>query len=102
MIDWARIDGLRDDFGAEGFADVVAIFTEETGPVVERLATGCSPDPLADLHFVKGSAVNMGLTDLVAICRRGEAALAAGLGPDLSDLRAAYHGGCAALLHPAG
>lgn len=101
MIDWARIIGLKEDFGEAGFGELVAIFAEETGPVVERLAAGASPDPRADLHFVKGSAETMGLPELAGICRRGEAALAAGRAPDLAELRATYERACAALRRPA-
>ena len=74
---------------------------EQVLPVVERLHRAASTDQAADLHFVKGSADNMGLTELATICRRAEAALAMGTAPDLSGLRGAYERGRAALLRPA-
>lgn len=100
MIDRTRIAELKANFGPEGFAEVVEIFEEETAPVVDRLHHGHSNNPAADLHFVKGSADNMGLTELATICRRAEAALVGGGAPDLAGLRAAYDRGRAELLHP--
>lgn len=101
MIDWTRISDLKTEFGTDGFEEILAIFFEETEPVIERLSRGHSGDPAADLHFVRGSADNMGLSDLVAACRRGEAAVAAGAPPDITGVRHAFDGARRALLRMA-
>ncbi len=97
MIDWTRVQELKGEFGEEGFGEVVEIFVEETAPIIERLAEGRSADLAADLHFVKGSADNMGLSDLTEMCRRGEAAAATGAPPDVTGLRHAFEGARTAL-----
>lgn len=79
MIDWGRVGELRDEIGAEDFAEVAELFLEEVDEVIERLAA--SPDPKqceTDLHFLKGSALNLGFRDLAELCERGERAAAAG------------------------
>ena len=79
MIDWERVDQLRDEVGAEDFAEVVDLFLEEVDEVIARLSD--APDPLRherDLHFLKGSALNLGFAALAALCEAGERAAAAG------------------------
>lgn len=101
MIDTTRVSELKREFGDDGFEEVLAIFVEETGPVVDRLSRGDSTDPAADLHFVRGSAENMGMNRLTEICRHGEAEVAQGKVPDLSEIRRSFDGSCAALARPA-
>ena len=101
MIDWARVSELKEEFGEDGFDEVLAIFTEETGPIIDRLATGRSHDPAADLHFVKGSADNMGMSQLTEMCRRGEEEIAAGTPQVLADIRSAYDGALVEISRPA-
>jgi HPt (histidine-containing phosphotransfer) domain-containing protein len=80
MIDWARVDELRAEIGAEDFGEVVALFLQEADEVVARLAAGSDPARLeAELHFLKGSALNLGLRDLALLCQDGEKAAAQGL-----------------------
>lgn len=79
MIDWQRVGELRDEVGAEDFHEVVDLFLEEVDEIIERLTK--SPDPTAyeaDLHFLKGSALNLGFRDFGALCANGEQASAAG------------------------
>lgn len=73
MIDWARVAELRDEIGAEDFADVVLLFLEETDEVVAKLP-GCTEAPAleAALHFLKGSALNLGFHTLAQLCQDGE------------------------------
>jgi histidine phosphotransfer protein HptB len=73
MIDWRRVADLRAEIGNEGFAEVVEIFLEEVEGVLLRLTT--DPDSRRfeeDLHFVKGSAWNLGFRQLGALCQEGE------------------------------
>ncbi|MDR0808834.1 MAG: Hpt domain-containing protein [Gemmobacter sp.] len=72
MIDWDRVSDLRSEIGEEGFTEVIALFLEETDEVIARL-TGTSGGHLgSDLHFLKGSALNLGFRELAALCQEGE------------------------------
>jgi histidine phosphotransfer protein HptB len=79
MIDWKRVEELRDEIGADGFAEVAAMFLDEAEGAVKALISGL-PDSEVEgqLHFLKGSALNLGLSDLAAICQEGERKAAAG------------------------
>lgn len=92
MIDWARIDEIRLEMGAD-FDQVVALFLEEVGEVMHRLETGQDSDTLAtDLHFLKGAALNLGFDDLARLCSGGERLARAGRGAavDLAGLTACF------------
>jgi histidine phosphotransfer protein HptB len=85
MIDWERVNQLREEVGTEDFAEIVALFLEEVDEVAARL-TAC-PNPAtyeSDLHFLKGSALNIGFSDLAALCETGERAAAAGRADQVS------------------
>ncbi len=87
-IDWARVAELRGEVGADAFDEVVEMFLEEVEEVTERLAAAPDPGRLEmDLHFLKGSALNLGFAELASLCAALERA--AGRGPDaMPDLRA--------------
>lgn len=88
MIDWARVGQLRDEVGDEAFAEIAAMFLAEAEAAVARLTDGMTPDALAaELHGLKGSALNLGFADLARLCAAGEAAAAAG-NPHSVDLPA--------------
>lgn len=94
MIDWHRVDELRNEIGAEDFAEVVELFLEEVDEIVERLAT--APDPVRfeeDLHFLKGSALNLGFRAFAALCADGETKAASGIqgAVDLACVLDSYH-----------
>ncbi|WP_296765962.1 Hpt domain-containing protein [Sediminimonas sp.] len=73
MIDWDRIAELRDEIGVEDFNDVVALFIDEVTEVVEALRADPAPGKLeCQLHFLKGSAMNLGFARFAAICQAGE------------------------------
>ncbi len=73
MIDWERVNQLRDEVGHEDFAEVVELFLEEVEEVTKRLATNPDPARLGDdLHFLKGSALNLGFEDFGTLCQYGE------------------------------
>lgn len=79
MIDWQRVRELRDEVGDDAFAEVVDLFLEEVSEVVDRLRTCPDPDRYEeDLHFLKGSALNLGFDDLGRLCQAGESAAADG------------------------
>ena len=101
MIDWKRVADLRDEIGADGFAEVADMFLEEADQIVQGLAQGLAADAVeGQLHFLKGSALNLGLSDLAAICQDGErrAAAGQGAGVDLGRVVAVYRQSRAALM----
>ena len=88
MIDWVRVNALKEDVGSEDFDDIIALFLEEVDGTVARLKMAPNPKTLgADLHFVKGSAAGLGFTDFVDHCQIGEALCKEGK-VDQVDLRA--------------
>lgn len=73
MIDWNRVRELRDEIGEDEFAEVVEIFLEEVEAEIEVLQNQHDHHNLeAQLHFLKGSALNLGFTDFSTLCQRGE------------------------------
>src|SRR6056297_490109 len=79
MIDWDRVSELRDEVGTDEFGEVVDLFLAEVEDLIERLRS--APDPARfeeDLHFLKGSALNLGFAELGARCQAGESAAARG------------------------
>lgn len=93
MIDWGRVCELRDEIGAEDFAEVVQLFLEEADEVAENIGSNKSPQAIESaLHFLKGSALNLGFRELAALCQIGEKAAAAGKcdNIDLAQVAALY------------
>ena len=79
MIDWKRVNELKDEIGLDGFAEVADMFLEEADAAVLALADAVrAEDVEAQLHFLKGSALNLGLADLAGICHAGERQAASG------------------------
>lgn len=93
MIDWTRVQELKDEIGEEDFAEVAELFLSEIDGVLDRLKA--APDPAtyeADLHFVKSSALNLGFDQLSSLCQAGERRAAAGAAEsvDLAPIFASY------------
>jgi HPt (histidine-containing phosphotransfer) domain-containing protein len=79
MIDWERVAQLREEVGAEDFAEVVELFLEEVAEVTGRLDRAAEAGTLAeDLHFLKGSALNLGFEAFGRMCQEGERLAARG------------------------
>ena len=73
MIIWQRVNDLRNEVGAEGFDELIDLFLEEVGEVIDRLRTDADPSKLEqDLHFLKGSALNLGFGTFCDLCQQGE------------------------------
>lgn len=90
MIDWDRVENLRQEIGFTDFSEVVALFLEETDEVAARMTAG--PGLRADLHFLKGSALNLGFRALALRCGQGEDALRDAEGSvDPAPIVALYH-----------
>ncbi len=99
MIDWGRVRELRDEIGADDFDEVIALFLEEADKVIACIAPGLAARALeADLHFLKGAALNLGLADFAALCQEGERRAASGdEGVNVDSLCEAYQTSKAAL-----
>lgn len=89
MIDWIRVAQLRDEIGAEDFAEVAELFLLEVEDTLFRLdGAADNPEEMRELlHFLKGSALNLGFSDLSAVCSRGEVN---GSGVDIETLKDLY------------
>ncbi|WP_323779159.1 Hpt domain-containing protein [Leisingera sp.] len=83
MIDWPRVTELREEVGAEDFEEVVEIFLEEVEEVISKLQDGDRSQLEQDLHFLKGSALNLGFDEFSALCLDGERKSAQGEADDV-------------------
>jgi len=93
MIDWARVRELRDEIGADSFGEVVDLFLEEVEAEIAILRESLATDDLESrLHFLKGSALNLGFSEFAKKCQTGETAAANGAGGavDVTDILASY------------
>ena len=78
MINWQRVMELRDEIGADSLDEVVELFLDEVEAALMNLGGSASIE--GALHFLKGSAANLGFEDFRALCAEGEAMAAAGKG----------------------
>jgi HPt (histidine-containing phosphotransfer) domain-containing protein len=102
MINWAKVLELRDEVGLEDFDEVVDLFLDEVEDTIMHLGTpGRSLEH--DLHFLKGSALNLGFSEFSELCRSGESEAARGLGHEVDTGRiiACYHSSKATFLSDA-
>lgn len=92
MIDWTRVNDLRDEIGADDFNEVVVMFLEEADEVIARIASTDAPKSLeADLHFLKGAALNLGFASFATLCQDGERRAALGeTGLDIAAVQTCY------------
>ena len=91
MIDWTRVDELRDEVGADDFEEVFELFLEEVEDVIARLRD--TPDPhrfAEDFHFLRGSALSLGFSTFSELCQDAEKLASDGGTPDISGVLAAY------------
>ncbi len=84
MIDWERANELREEVGAEDFAEVFEMFLKEVEEVMVRLIAAPSEATMEDdLHFLKGSALSLGFAHFSKLCQVGETAAANGQAGDI-------------------
>lgn len=72
MIDWTRVMELRDEVGPAEFEPVLELFMDEVEEIVMRLSRGDPAKLARDLHFLKGSAWNLGFAEFGALCQSNE------------------------------
>jgi HPt (histidine-containing phosphotransfer) domain-containing protein len=93
MIDWARVTELRDEIGPDDFDEVSELFLLEVEDALSRLEDAMNDPPQMQelLHFLKGSALNLGFREMSAMCSAGEADAAQGrVTVDPIELKAVY------------
>ncbi|WP_439136501.1 Hpt domain-containing protein [Roseicyclus sp.] len=90
MIDWTRLNDLRADIGEADFADVARLFVSEMRERLVVLAADPNAATGADFHFLRGSAANLGLSEMVAACNAAEAACRVGKTPDIAAVADAF------------
>lgn len=94
MIDWSKVNSLREEIGSESFDEVVELFLDEVESVIARLRNRPEPSRFEqDLHFLKGSAWNLGFADFGALCQDGErlAARGSAASVDIATVIDCYH-----------
>jgi len=69
MLDAARITELKQEVGLDDFVEVVGIFCEEVEEVLAELPQTPVTDIADKLHFLKGSALNIGMIGVGELCR---------------------------------
>jgi len=75
MLNWSRVDELKDDLGEEDFQEITSLFLEEVEEKLAELSCDMPQALAADLHFLKGSAANLGFESFRAMCEQMERAL---------------------------
>ena len=100
MINWSKVLELRNEVGAEDFDEVVELFLDEVDETISLLGQA-NRSLEHDLHFLKGSALNLGFEEFSELCRAGEAAAAAGHADtvDTGAVIASYQASRAAFLN---
>lgn len=74
MIDWERIDELKEEVGLDDFVEIASLFLEEVEEILASLSTIQNPAALSDnFHSLKGSALNLGFSEMARLCALAEA-----------------------------
>ncbi|MDG1339988.1 MAG: Hpt domain-containing protein [Paracoccaceae bacterium] len=69
MIAWDRNVELKEDFGQDGFREIIELFLSEVDLAIKDLPLATDHQTtLERLHFIKGSALNLGFTELASLC----------------------------------
>jgi histidine phosphotransfer protein HptB len=90
MIDWEQVESLRADLD-DGFDELVEVFLSEVDAATGNLDPAAPPDRMAaDLHFLKGAALNLGFRDFARLCSDGERRADAGQTVDLDPVLASF------------
>lgn len=77
MIDWMRAAELYEDFGEEQFVEILEAFVLDIKTGREQLVAAVVPEEQrAAFHFLKGAALNIGLSEVAKNCALGERAVA--------------------------
>ena len=72
MINWSKANELRDDIGADDFEEIIEVFLQEVEEELAVLQNKSGDELAASMHFLKGSALNLGFEEFADKCRQGE------------------------------
>lgn len=75
MIDRKRIENLKAEVGEDDLAEVVMLFCEEVEETLDRIRAPAARIVPDDLHFLKGSALNIGFVEMAGLCQLAEKSL---------------------------
>ncbi|PTX58054.1 HPt (histidine-containing phosphotransfer) domain-containing protein [Litoreibacter ponti] len=87
-MDWARVKELQNDLGEEDFEEIITLFLEEVEDRLASLAAGDFGTFAEDLHFLKGSAANLGFASFRSQCEALEQSRNTQAVPELSAVYA--------------
>ena len=92
MVNWDRISELREEVGEDDLAEVITLFCEEVEEVLSTLDTAPAAELPGRLHFLKGSASNIGFEAVSLRCQSEEARLKQDphASPNISGIRDDY------------
>ena len=91
MIDWSCAAELRAEVGEEDFCEIIGLFFDETEEAIAKLRAGPAQAELESLmHFIKGSALNLGFVTLSEVCKDGELQARAGQAVDVQGVISCY------------
>ncbi len=89
MIEWSRVNELREEVGETDFKEVVDLFLEEVSEVLDRLS-GPQGDMAENLHFLKGCALSLGFEALAQLCEQCERQAASAAPVDVGAIVACF------------
>jgi len=78
VLDWNRINELRDEVGDDEFQLILELFLDEVEGVIMRLSPLDALRLETDLHFLKGCAWSLGFAVFGCLCDAGERQAAEG------------------------
>jgi HPt (histidine-containing phosphotransfer) domain-containing protein len=92
MLNETRIKELKTEVGEDDFIEVVELFCEEVEDILNTLPATARVSLPEKLHFLKGSALNIGLDVVGDLCRAEELRLGSDPDamPDIEAIRKAY------------
>ena len=71
IINWNKADELREDIGVDDFGEIVEVFLQEVEEELAALTDKPVTELPASMHFLKGSALNLGFENFAEKCRQG-------------------------------
>lgn len=93
MINWARVADLKQDLGEENIGEIFDLFLTEVETIIDALRGQDFVQSLqTDMHFLKGSALNLGFDVFGHLCSDAEKAASEGATEkiDISGIVATY------------
>lgn len=92
MVNWDRVSELREEVGEDDLAEVILLFCEEVEEVLAVLDDASPADMPGHLHFLKGSALNIGFKAVSDRCQTEESRIkdTPGATPDIAGIRSDY------------